>query len=332
MPDASDERDPFMADRSIGLSVILPLAVYLSAACSPLTPPRPTQPPPSASAAIPPSPTPRLTATPTSTITITLTPTPAVPLPDYPNIIMPGADRLLEIFRTGERSGMRRGIFSKVGDSITANGIFLVPFGSGGYTLGEYGYLQAVIEFFSRDTAREGNSFVHDSLAARTSWRAEHVLDPSKARSPCDPGESPLACEFRIVRPAIAVIMLGTNDAMAETGDYRETMRKIIVFSLNRGIIPILTTIPVLTGKNVDPYNTAIRDLAVLWDIPLIDLSAALAYLPNHGLGPDGIHLSWVEPAVFEPRYLKHGMTARNLLTLQALDAVWRSYPPDDTV
>ena len=116
---------------------------------------------------------------------------------------------------------------------------------------------------------------------------------------------------------------------MASTGNYRETMRRIVQFSLDRGILPILTTLPVLAGKDVEPYNAAIRGLALEREIPLIDLSAALAALPNQGLAPDGIHLSWVEPAVFEPQYLRHGMTVRNLLTLQALDAVWRSYPPD---
>jgi hypothetical protein len=222
---------------------------------------------------------------------------------------------------------MRADVFSKIGDSITANGMFLVPFGTGDYSLGGYGFLQEVIDFYSRETARTANSFANDSLAARTSWRAEHVLDPAKARPPCAPGESPLACEFRIVRPAVAVIMLGTNDAMAPAGNFRETMRRIVVFALDRGIIPILTTIPELRGKDVGPYNAAIRGLAVEWEIPWIDLHAALAALPNQGLGPDGIHLSWVEPAVFEPKYLQHGMTMRNLLTLQALDAVWRSYP-----
>lgn len=298
----------------------------LSTACAPVTPPPSS---PSVTPATLPSRTPEPTETPTAAITISPTPSPTAPLPEYPNITLPGIDRLREIFRTGETGGMRSGIFSKVGDSITANVFFLVPFGTGDYSLGEYGYLQEVILFFSRENAREGNSFVNESMAARTSWRAEHVLDPAKARSPCAAGESPLACEYRIVRPAIAVIMLGTNDAMASTGNFQETMRKIVLFSLNRGIIPILTTLPAMLGKDVEPYNAVIRDLAFRWEIPMIDLSTALSALPNQGLGPDGIHLSWVEPAVFEPQYLKHGMTVRNLLTLQALDAVWRSFPPD---
>jgi hypothetical protein len=305
------------------------LFVSLVAGCSPTIPPGPS---PAGSPCIVANPTstPTITptVTPTATATLSTTPSPAIALTMYPDISLPDTNRLQEIFRTGLRQGMRRGVFSKVGDSITANGFFLVPFGTGKYSLGEYAYLREVIAFYLRENAQEGNSFVHDSLAARTSWRAEHVLDPARSRSPCAAGETPLLCEYRIARPAIAVIMLGTNDAMSPTGTYEESMRKIVVLSLNRGIIPILTTLPVLRGKDVAPYNAVIRDLAERWEIPLIDLSAALAGLPNSGTGPDGIHLSWVEPAVFEAPYLRHGMTVRNLLTLQALDAVWRSFPP----
>jgi hypothetical protein len=301
------------------------LLALLTAACTPA---------PGAPVAAPtsrPSPTSEPSATRTAAITLTITPLPTTTLLEYPNILLPGIDRLQEIFRTGDQGGMRRGVFSKVGDSITANGFFLVPFGLGDYSLGEYAYLQDVIRFYLTENAGEANSFVHDSFAARTSWRAEHVLDPAKTRAPCPAGESPLACEFRIVQPAVTVIMLGTNDVMAGTGigNYEETLRKIILFSLNRGSIPILTTLPVLTGKDADPYNTVIRDLAARWEIPLIDLSAALAALPHQGVGPDGIHLSWVEPAIFEAPYLRHGLTVRNLLTLQALNAVGRSFPPD---
>ena len=222
---------------------------------------------------------------------------------------------------------MRRGVFSKVGDSITANGCFLVPFGIGTYSLGEYGYLQEVIAYYLAEEAYEGNSFVHASLAARISWHAEDVLNGMKNWPPCDPKELPLLCEYRIVRPALAVILLGTNDAIAPKGTFAESMQRVVTLSLGSGILPILTTIPELLGKDIGPFNAILRDLADRWKVPLIDLHAALAELPNQGLGPDGVHLSWVEPAVFEPQYLIHGMTVRNLLTLQALDAVWRAYP-----
>jgi hypothetical protein len=324
IPGNTNPSQKIMGKRLGATGFFLPL-IFLCAACAPAVKPEPTP-----TVALGPSPTRTLlpTASPTHTATDTSTPTPDVPLPEYPNILLPGKERLRDIFGAGAQGGMRSGVFSKVGDSLTANEMFLVPFGSGGYDLGEYGYLQEVIDFFSRETARSANSFANDSLTAQTGWRAEHVLDPAKARAPCDAGESPLLCEYRIVRPAVAVIMLGTNDVMAGPGTFRESMSRILDLSLDRGIIPILTTIPELRGKDVGPYNAAIRDLAAQRDIPLIDLHAALARLPNQGVAPDGVHLSWMEPAVFRPQYLQHGMTVRNLLTLQALDAVWKSYPP----
>jgi hypothetical protein len=315
-----------MMIRRICRIVILVVPLALGAACTPVRTPMPAS---TDTAPASPALTRAPTLTPTATITVFSSPTSEPALPSYPNIILPGRERLRDIFTAGVRNGMRRGIFSKVGDSITANGVFLVPFGMGNYSLGAYGYLEEVIAFYLRENAREGNSFIHDSFAARTSWRAEHVLDPSRARSPCEAGETPLLCEYRIVRPAAAVILLGTNDAMSPTGTYEASMRRIVILSLNRGIIPILTTLPDQRGKDVGPYNAVIRSLAADWELPLIDLSSALASLPQQGLTPDGVHLSWLEPAVFEPPYLKYGMTVRNLLTLQALDAVWRSFTPD---
>jgi hypothetical protein len=264
--------------------------------------------------------------TPTATLTASPTPLPTLPLPEYPDITLPGIDRLREIFLSGQREGMRSGVFAKVGDSITANNVFLAPFGSGDYSLGEYGYLQEMIDFYSRENAREGNSFADNSIAAHGSWRAEHVLDPSKAPSPCAAGEVPLTCEYRLVQPAVAVILLGTNDVMAPTKGFETSYPRILAETLDRGIIPILNTLPPMRGQDVEPFNAVIRFAADQWDVPWIDLYSALVRLPGQGLSRDGIHLSWIEPAVFEPRYLEQGMTVRNLLTLQALDAVWRSY------
>jgi hypothetical protein len=316
------ERKPSMGRRT-DTSIASLLFILLSAACAPVSPRPPTK-----AITVTPSPTRTSTPTVTQTATPTITRSPTSTLPAYPYLALPGIDRLQSILRAGAHAGLKTGVFSKVGDSLTANGIFLAPFGAGNYDLAGYACLQDVIDFFVRETAREGNSFINPSLAAKTGWRAEDVLDPARAPPPCAEDEPPLDCEFRIVRPAIAVILLGTNDAAAPTGSYEESMEAIIARTLERGILPILSTLPEQENRDVGPYNVFLRDLAQRRDVPLIDLSAALAALPRHGLGPDGIHLSWVEPADFHPQYLSHGMTVRNLLTLQMLDAVWKSYPP----
>jgi hypothetical protein len=301
--------------------------LFLFSACAPAASPEPTA---SRTAPLPASPTPRPSAVPSATATGTATPTATVALPFYPHVMLPGIERLQSVLLAGRKQDLRCGVFSKVGDSLTANGIFLAPFGGNDYSLGEFGYLQETIDFFSRVNAREGNSFVNPSLAAKSGWRAEDVLDPANSPPPCTAEESPLDCEFRILRPAIAVILFGTNDAMAPTGTFEKSMERIIARSVAYGILPVLTTLPEMVNRDTGAFSAFVRDLATHWDLPLIDLAAALQPLPHHGLGPDGIHLSWVEPAVFEPQYLQHGMTMRNLLTLQMLDALWRACPPEE--
>jgi hypothetical protein len=74
-------------------------------------------------------------------------------------------------------------------------------------------------------------------------------------------------------------------------------------------------------------FNAITRALAREYDIPLVDLWAALQPLPSYGLTTDGVHLTYVPPysTDFTADNLKFGMTMRNLTTLQALDAVWRN-------
>ena len=91
--------------------------------------------------------------------------------------------------------GNRADVFSKAGDSITAAPHFLNPIGDGLYNLGDYQYLQAVIDHFSATEARDGNySFNNLSLTAGVGWPAHAAID-SKFADPslCDTGESPLA-------------------------------------------------------------------------------------------------------------------------------------------
>ena len=50
--------------------------------------------------------------------------------------------------------------------------------------------------------------------AARIGFTASAVLDAAWADArACQRGESPLACEFRLTRPSLAFISLGTNDS-----------------------------------------------------------------------------------------------------------------------
>jgi hypothetical protein len=266
---------------------------------------------------------------------VTSTPVPPSPADsgDYP-YILGITDRAREIFLAGQQLGNRANVFSKVGDSITANEDFLIPVGRGSYNLADYGYLQSVIDYFSIESARHGNSFVNDSLSANPGWSSWTAINYHAAdESACIPGELPIECELRMVKPSLVLIMLGTND-VPDTDHisatvYKNQMRKIIETCITAGAIPVVSTLPPFhrdTGYRVAIFNDVLVKLTDEYDIPLWNYWAAVQNLPEEGLSSDGVHPS-VSPTGatdFSNGALRYGMNVRNLTALQALDAVWR--------
>ena len=239
-----------------------------------------------------------------------------------------------QIFEQGQQMGNRANVFSKVGDSITVSAVFLNSIGNGFYNLHDYAGLQPVIDYFSAEAARgSDNSFNNTSLAAKVGWRARAELSPASADPTlCQADEAPLACEYRLVKPAVALIMLGTNDVVSTPDDQFEAdMRRVLDLTIARGIVPVLSTIPPLfrigLEGRAEQLNVIIVKLAREYDIPLWDYWSALQGLPNSGLGSDGVHPNWApagHSADFTPQYLQYGMVVRNLTALYALDDIWR--------
>ena len=283
------------------------------------------------------------TATPTPTVP-GAAPTNAAPTQPQapPTFPPPGSYSLISgvtahahvIFVSGQNQGNRANVFSKIGDSITANDVFLTPIGWGMYDLRQYTYLGPVVAFFSQTSARTANSFANVSLSAKTGWSAWQPLNPASSLDTnlCDPAERPLECEYRVVKPSIALIMLGTNDVhYTPAAQFEAEMRLIIQISIDHGVIPVISTIPPMHKDwavgHVETLNGIIVSLAREYDIPLWDYYSALQGLPNDGLTTDGVHPSVYSghAADFSPDYMQAGYTVRNLLALQALDAVWRA-------
>jgi hypothetical protein len=239
--------------------------------------------------------------------------------------------RIRTIYDIGQALGNRADVFSKVGDSITVSFYFLQPIGEGIYDLDGYDELQPVIDHFSAASAY--NSFANPSLAAGVGWAAWGALDPSLADpAACLPGESPLVCEYRATRPAIALIMFGTNDAAYRSSQqYRSDLLEIVRISKEMGVIPILSTIPIIPGyeQQVRELNGVVVEITTAESLPIWNYADAMDNLPNHGLGPDNLHPS-VPPAGyqavadFHPANLQYGYVTRNLTALQMLDMVWR--------
>jgi hypothetical protein len=256
--------------------------------------------------------------------------TPALESPTFSASVI---ERVRVIYTVGQSMGNRADVFSKVGDSITASPSFLGPIGEGRYQLGDYGYLQAAIDHFSVSNAREGSSFLNPSLAAGIGWSAWAALDPQFSdATQCAPGETPLVCEYRLTRPAFALIMFGTNDTGYRTSaEYEGDLRRIVDVSESMGVVPILSTIPSRPEmpERVAEFNRIVREVAAANALPVWDYYAALEGLPNDGLAWDNIHPSspdeWYQDAAdFRPQNLIYGYVIRNLTALQVLDSVWR--------
>ena len=230
------------------------------------------------------------------------------------------------IYNYGQSLGNNPFLFTKVGDSLTATAGFMYQIGWGNYNLGDYGYLQPVIDHF-------GSSYGHTAKSMYPGWKSYSVLTPDLA-SGCLAGEIPLQCEYRQTRPAFAIILLGTNDVHETTATvYEANMRDVIEISIDNGVIPILSTVPLRLDSpaQVDSYNAILRRLAGEYSIPLWDLYNETIGLPSSGISSDTVHLSVPSDdlgnsANFNGGNLQYGMNVRNLGALRILESMLKAY------
>jgi hypothetical protein len=274
-----------------------------------------------------PQPTQRVTPTPTATPFPTVSSTP-VALSGFP-IVSGITGHAHEIYLRGQELGNEPNVIAKVGDSLTDNIYFLYPIGDGNYDLHSYDYLQPVVSFFVGGMARTGNSFGNLSLAAKGGWNSDSLVDIDSADRMCDEGLTPVQCEYIFSKPSVAIIMIGTNDGewKVSDGSYQANLSRVVETSIEMGVIPVLSTIPWNKYRDPAPYNAVIITVARTYDVPLVDFYSVVDRLPNRGVGDDGVHLSIPpggESGDFSSYNLQFGYTMRNLVTLQALDAVWR--------
>ena len=249
-----------------------------------------------------------------------------IKLSDYP-IVPVISDNAKLIYNAAIKAGSNPKAFSKLGDCMTENPYFLGPFSAGQFDLGEHTALKSVMDQFDKDSfSRKGN-------AAAGGFNVAGPLDSTWSDPKvCNGGESPLACEYRTHKPSIALIMFGTNDVnYTEPDAYNFYLRSIISQTLDANILPMLSTFPT-RPENVEKsllLNQIAIKVAQDYDLPLMNLNRALEPLPHHGVDPvDTIHLSVPTDKrvdVFTPANLQFGFTVRNLVTLQALDALLKS-------
>lgn len=229
-----------------------------------------------------------------------------------------------EVFAHGQMLDRDPHVISKVGDCNSVDWLFLHPFGEGQYDLGEYGELETVVAWFEQ-------SFVIRSQAASNGMNVSGVRDPLWANpSFCEAEESPLACEYRMQRASVAIIMFGTNDMLVLTPEqFDESLRLVVEESIEAGVIPVLSTFPrhLSYPERSIQFNQLVVQVALDYEVPLINLWLALEPLPVHGIDADGFHLNGPLTRAGDftsARNLETGYPMRNLVTLQALDVIWR--------
>lgn len=223
-------------------------------------------------------------------------------------------------------------VFAKVGDSNTVNTGSFHCFGGSAVNLGAHASLRETLDWFRAGRAGGTDPFRRTSLAATVGWSAWAAV----AGSP-----SPLRRELDAISPRYAAVMFGTNDIQSrDLHRYGQSLLDIADQCVARGVIPLFTSVPprddsAAADAWVPRYVAVMRGVAQARQVPFVDLERSLRALPDHGVGPDGLHLT-ASPSgacALTDAGLRYGFNVRNLLSLQALDRVRRALagdaPPD---
>ena len=243
------------------------------------------------------------------------------------------AGRLKDV--VGNNQASRKDLFIKVGDSITVSTRFLHCFADGQADLGEHGALQGVLDAYASAEVLGTTPFDRISAAVEGGRTASWAMTGSP---------SPLDLEVSAVNPAVAVVMFGTNDIGWFGDDHAQTLRwyhepmfDLVDRLIAAGVVPILSTIPPRDdapshGAWVSMFNAVIRGMAQGRQVPLVDYHRELVVLPSHGLSSDGVHPNAFsgDSCLLTAEGLAYGYNARNLVTLEALDRVWRAVIQDE--
>ena len=266
------------------------------------------------------------TATPTSAVTAVSPTIPPSTPPITNNQSLENIDYLSpetrqhikEIYTNGQQIGRNPHAFSKLGDStIMAPGL-LVQFDQDAYNLGDFAYLQSVIDHFAGSFERYGAA----TYVGLHSWT---VFDPMIAdKTWCFGNETLLACEFRLHNPSILFIRLGSNDAgIPESFD--QHTREVVQYSIDNGVIPILGTKADRFEGPGNINNQILRQIAADYNVPLWDFDIVAQTLPNRGLDPeDNVHISkaTVTNDYTQPDAYQSGQAMQDLSALLMLEAV----------
>ena len=300
-----------------------------------------TEPEPTATPTITPTPIPATptvagtpivyTATPrepTATIDPNATPSPTPLPPDNVNgipldqiAVMPPAvqENVKQIFAKGQALGNSAQRFSKVGDSIIEHPHYMVKFDTPDYNLGQYAYLQDVLDYYR-------GSYGRDSLSVRRGLHSWSWNNPTWAdKDQCLPDEGPIACEYRLFKPSVSFIVLGSND-VGVPEYFRTSMEDLVQFTIDQGVIPIIVTKADRHEGDSNINNIIMKETAAKFNVPMLDFDAIAGTMPNRGIDPaDGTHLMFYYAHDYSvPVAFTKGHGVHDLTSVITLDKLWR--------
>ncbi len=230
--------------------------------------------------------------------------------------------------------GRRTDVFVKIGDSATVSRAFMRCFAEDDELVLEgRDELRPAIERIRRARVAGRSSFTRESRAAVVGRSVHQLMRGSP---------SPVVREVRELSPRFALVMFGGNDIEIGRLDlYGTQMLALVDLLLQRGVIPILSTIPPrgddpVSNREVPRYDAVVEAIAAARRVPIIDLNRAMASLPRQGLARDGVHPN--APVVdgraracdFSAHGLEYGMNVRNLLTMRTLARLFEVLDRDE--
>lgn len=238
---------------------------------------------------------------------------------ETPPLVIP-EEHIRQIYARGQDRGLNQDFLLSVGDCNSESHWYLQsllddrPPEGEGVDVSYYQDIgvQSVIEDYR-------NAFAFKGQSVNSGLNALSVMDPFWANpNLCAPGASPLACDFQQTQPFAAVIMFGANDILVlNTAGYEMALREIIEFTLERDIVPILSTFTVRPMDNGTfeqgvRFNGVVVKLAEEYNVPLINFWLAAREVDSYGILDDNAHLT------------VDGFNIRNRLTLDMLTTLRR--------
>jgi len=252
---------------------------------------------------------------PTTTPDPTLTPTPDTRIPPdqwqtWPIIPEP-TNRAKEIYHQGIATGVNPYAFSKIGDCQNVKESFMGIYDTDRYFLQDWqaAWQETIDQFVGY--------YNRDSLAFGQGLNVAAALSPLHADpNVCQPTESPIQCELRVINPAFAFVRFERwypEETPPEL--YEKYLRQILDEIIAHGTVPILMT----KADNVEgghQINAIIAKVAYDYDLPLYNWWRAAQALPNNGIDPERDDKFHIDPI--------YAWTEQSVYGLGTLDSIWK--------